>query len=85
MYPHVFLITLFVLYCDGVCPCLLILATVFEELMVSCVLFTFVSSEPSTVWHLEETQAVNECLVCIIIILALSAYWIGWAPGRECP
>ena len=85
IYPCVFLITLFVLYCDGVCPCLLLLASVFKELMVSCVLFTLVSSVPSTVWHLEETQAVNECLVCIIIIFALSAYWVGWAPGIKCP
>ena len=85
IYPSVFLVTLFVLCCDGMCPCLLLLALVFKELMVSCVLFTCVSSVPSTVWHLEETQAVNECLVCIIIILALSAYWVGWAPGIKCP
>lgn len=67
--------------------CLLLLASVFKELMVSCVpIHAYMSSVPSTVWHLEETQAVNECLApTVSIIPALSAYWVGWAPGRECP
>ena len=53
--------------------------------MVYCVLFVLMSSVPGTVWHLEEAQPVNECLVYIVIILAPSAYWVGWVLGIEWP